>query len=184
MTPEAMVTESFNSGVLALLWVLGLVGGIGAGMVLDRYFGRSAFFQSRASEGLGLIAALAFIFAAIRLMAPMTPATAIITFVACAIVSFWHQQVQNRRTANKAKTLAPKPVKMKLEVKPDENMTVVVVYTAKDGSFKNKEIFSADVEKGKKYAWEIEIPSVSGTATIYLVTGDEGQWAGEKDFEF
>ncbi|MBX9571817.1 MAG: hypothetical protein K2X77_23190 [Candidatus Obscuribacterales bacterium] len=76
------------------------------------------------------------------------------------------------------------PVKMKLEVLPDEDMTVVVVYTAKDGSFKNREIFSQEVEKGKRYKWEVEIPQVSGTATVYLVTGDGGSWAGEKDYEF
>lgn len=80
--------------------------------------------------------------------------------------------------------VAPGPVKMKLEVLPDEDMTVVVVYTAKDGSFKNREIFSEKVVKGRRYKWEVEIPQVSGTATVYLVTDEGGAWAGEKDYEF
>ncbi len=66
---------------------------------------------------------------------------------------------------------------MKLEVKPDENMTVKVMYNG-------KEIFSQDVEAGKKYSWDVEIPQVSGTATVYLVINGEWQWAGEKDYKF
>jgi hypothetical protein len=80
--------------------------------------------------------------------------------------------------------LAISPVKMKLEVRPDEDMTVVVLYSAKDGSFKNREIFSEKAEKGTRYKWEVEIPQISGTATVYLVTDEGGAWAGEKDYEF
>lgn len=76
------------------------------------------------------------------------------------------------------------PVKMKLAVRPDEDMTVVVVYTSKDGSYKNTEIFSAEVKAGQRYEWDIEIPPKSGTATVYLVSNGEGHWAGEKDYEF
>ena len=70
-----------------------------------------------------------------------------------------------------------KPVTMKLSVKPDQDMTVKVLYNG-------KEIFSQDVQAGKQYDWEIEIPQVSGTATVYLVIDGEWGWAGEKDYKF
>ncbi len=66
---------------------------------------------------------------------------------------------------------------MKLAVKPSEDMTVKVLYNG-------KEIFSEDVLAGKRYEWEIEIPQVTGTATVYLVVNGEWQWAGQKDYKF
>lgn len=66
---------------------------------------------------------------------------------------------------------------MKLGVKPDENMTVKVLYNG-------NEIFSQDVEAGKSYEWDVEIPQVTGTAVVYLVINGEWQWAGEKDYKF
>lgn len=66
---------------------------------------------------------------------------------------------------------------MKLGVKPDENMTVKVLYNG-------NEIFSQDVEAGKSYEWDVEIPPVTGTAVVYLVINGEWQWAGEKDYKF
>jgi hypothetical protein len=69
------------------------------------------------------------------------------------------------------------PVTMKLSVKPDQDMTVKVLYNG-------KEIFSQDVQAGKQYDWEIAIPQVSGTATVYLVIDGEWGWAGEKDYKF
>ena len=139
----------------------------------------------------------------------MFPVSTYVTlFVTCALVSFWSGVHKNRkrplslrtdkRSFNLGKPIrgkvwfdtgvlrpaSPAPVKLKLEIRPDEDMTVVVVYSAKDGSFKNREIFSEDVKKNVRYAWEIEIPHVSGTATVYLVTGEGGSWAGSKDYEF
>lgn len=66
---------------------------------------------------------------------------------------------------------------MKLGVKPDEDMTVKVLYNG-------KEIFSEDVVAGKSYEWDVEIPQVTGTAVVYLVIGGAWQWAGEKDYKF
>lgn len=75
-------------------------------------------------------------------------------------------------------------VKMKLSVRPDEDMTVKVLYSAKDKSFTDREIFSQDAKKGVRYDWEVDIPPVSGTATVWLVTSEGGAWGGEKDYEF
>lgn len=135
-------------------------------------------------------------------------ATAGKVFAACALVSFWHNVRQNRNVplslaTDKRSFVLGRPVrgkvwfdsgilpavvagvvKMKLEIRPDEDMTVVVVYTAKDGSLENREIFAEAVKKGVRYSWEIEIPQISGTATVYLVTGEGGSWAGSKDYEF
>jgi len=66
---------------------------------------------------------------------------------------------------------------MKLSVKPDEDMTVKVLYN-------DKEIFSQDVKKGQTYDWDVEIPQVTGTATVYLVINGEWGWAGSKDYKF
>lgn len=129
-------------------------------------------------------------------------------FAACALVTFWSNVRRNRvvpkmlTTDNRSFWLGRpahctvwfdsgvRPavidgvVKMKLEIRPGEDLTVVVVYSAKDGSFENREIFSEAVKKDQRYKWEIEIPRVSGTATVYLVTGEGGSWAGSKDYEF
>lgn len=66
---------------------------------------------------------------------------------------------------------------MKLSVKPDQDMTVKVLYNG-------KEVFSQDVQAGKQYDWDIALPQVSGTATVYLVIDGEWVWAGEKDYTF
>ena len=65
---------------------------------------------------------------------------------------------------------------LKVEVKPDEDMTVKVLYNG-------NEVFSQDVKAGQRYAWNVELPAGKGTATVYLVIGDGWQWAGEKDYE-
>lgn len=163
---------------------------------------------------LGLVCAVAvmasasMVFTAPPLGMTFPVITYVALFVTCALVSFWHNVGKNRRTTGRIRTdkrmfsmvrpardkvfidvavrnfAGVAPVKMKLEIRPDEDMTVVVVYSAKDGSFANREIFSAEAKKDQRYVWEIDIPRISGTATVYLVTDGTGSWAGSKDYEF
>ncbi len=65
---------------------------------------------------------------------------------------------------------------LKLGVKPDEDMTVKVLYN-------DVEVFSQDVKADQKYEWDVELPAGKGTAVVYLVINGEYQWAGEKDYE-
>ncbi len=212
MSPElAMASAMFSESLKpAALFLGSTVGGIVTGFVLDRYFGKSRSMVGNDGFGaLSLICALAVSFALVGLLDPnFGYATAGKVFAACALVSFWYNVRQNRHaplslstdkrsfvlgrpTPNKVwfnssilPALTAGTVKLKLEIRPDEDMTVVVVYSAKDGSFENREIFSEAVKKDQRYAWEIDIPHVSGTATVYLVTGEGGSWAGSKDYEF
>lgn len=65
---------------------------------------------------------------------------------------------------------------LKLGVKPDEDMTVKVLYNG-------NEVFSQDVKAGQRYEWDVELPAGKGTATVYLVTAEGWAWAGEKDYD-
>ena len=65
---------------------------------------------------------------------------------------------------------------MKLGVKPDEDMTVKVLYN-------RIEVFSQDVKAGQRYEWDVELPAGKGTAVVYLVIDGGWQWAGEKDYD-
>lgn len=212
MSPElgmasAMFSESLK---LAGLFLGSAVSGVITGFVLDRYCGKSRTITGNDGFGaLSLVCALAVSFALVGLMDPgFGFASAGKVFAACALVTFWSNVRRNRvvpkmlTTDNRSFWLGRpahctiwfdsgvRPaviagvVKMKLEIRPDEDLTVVVVYSAKDGSFENREIFSEAVKKDQRYKWEIEIPHVSGTATVYLVTGEGGSWAGSKDYEF
>jgi ABC-type transport system involved in multi-copper enzyme maturation permease subunit len=190
-----MASAMFSVLVLPpLLFVLCLIAGLVAGFVLDRFFGDARAVNG--NDGFAVLSLLCAVSVAATLSMLTSPpplgmtfpiSTYVTMFVACALVAFWHNVRMNRRRppafSNDKRTLAA-PVKMKLEIRPDEDMTVVVVYSAKDGSFANREIFSAEAKKDQRYVWEIDIPRISGTATVYLVTGGTGSWAGSKDYEF
>lgn len=171
-------------------WVIALILGVVAGFAFEYFFGdRPVFARQSTRKLIGLALPLSIVLACAALLSGPTPSLSacVLSFLACALMAFW---VGNKPKAKSAATvsvsLRPGIVRLlpagssgkvlKLEVKPDEDMTVKVVYN-------DKEVFSKDVVKGQHYSWSVELPAGAGTAVVYLVTKDGWAWAGSKHYD-
>lgn len=168
-------------------WVFALILGVVAGFTFEYFFGDRPFFARQSTRNLlKLCVPLFIVLASAALLSGPTPSfsASLLSFVACALMAFWVGNKPKSATTVSV-SLRPGIVRLlptgssgkvlKLEVKPDEDMTVKVVYN-------DKEVFSQDVVKGTRYSWSVELPAGAGTAVVYLVTKDGWAWAGSKDY--